>query len=156
MWQFLKILSTFMRITGSYGPVRLGIPYGRVIRRMPVRNWTSCDVLVICKRVVYGFSTAGRGFYGFATMFWRRGRKNPYGYRTVIVRWSIRVDKQTVYFRVGPCGPVRYAVPSPTGHWNFGPYGARKLPWSSMWHRNYAVWALTAITGTRTCHVRWS
>ena len=31
-----------------------------------------------------------------------------------------------------PCGPVRYAVRSPTGHWNFGPYGARKLPGSSM------------------------
>ena len=26
----------------------------------------------------------------------------------------------------------RYAVRSTTGHWNFGPYGARKLPGSFM------------------------
>ena len=27
---------------------------------------------------------------------------------------------------------TQYAVRSPTGHWNFVPYGARKLPGSSM------------------------
>ena len=40
--------------------------------------------------------------------------------------------KNPVELRAGLCGPVRYAVRSPTGHWNFGPYGARKLPGSSM------------------------
>ena len=44
--------------------------------------------------------------------------------------------KKPVELRAGPCGPVRYAVRSPTGHWNFGPYGARKLPGSSMWPRH--------------------
>ena len=39
--------------------------------------------------------------------------------------------------RTTPCGPARYAVRSPTGHWNFGPYGARKLPGSSMWPRQF-------------------
>ena len=80
-----------MRITGSpgsYGPVRLENPYVRVIRGMPLRN---CDVLVTYKRVVYGFSTGFlQGFYSFAMMFWRRGRKNPYGYRTVHVRAPLR------------------------------------------------------------------
>ena len=37
-----------------------------------------------------------------------------------------------VELHAGPCGPIRYAVRSPTGHWNFGPYGAHKLPGSSM------------------------
>ena len=40
-----------------------------------------------------------RGFYGFTTMFWRRGRNNPYGYRTVHVR------ARTVHVRA-PYGPV--------------------------------------------------
>ena len=40
--------------------------------------------------------------------------------------------KKPVELRAGPCGPVRYAVRSPTGHWNVGPYGARKLPGRSM------------------------
>ena len=40
--------------------------------------------------------------------------------------------KKSVELRAGSCGPARYAVRSPTGHWNFGPYGARKLPGSSM------------------------
>ena len=42
------------------------------------------------------------------------------------------LKKKTVELRAGPCGPVRYAVRSSTGHWNFGPYGARKLSGSSM------------------------
>ena len=50
-----------------------------------------------------------------------------YGYKG-----CIRAEKKTVELRAGPCGPVRYAIRSPTGHWNFGPYGARKLPGSSM------------------------
>ena len=37
----------------------------------------------------------------------------------------------------GLYGSARYAVRSPTGHWNFGPYGARKLPGSSMWPRQF-------------------
>ena len=40
--------------------------------------------------------------------------------------------KKPVELRAGPCGPAQYAVRSPTGHWNFCPYGARKLPGSSM------------------------
>ena len=66
-----------MRITGSpgsYGPVRLGNPYVRVIRGMPVRNWTSCDVLVTCKRVVYGFST---GFLQFRDDVLAKGSQDP-------------------------------------------------------------------------------
>ena len=47
--------------------------------------------------------------------------------------------KKPVELRTGPHGPVRYAVRSPTGYWNFGPYGARKLPGSSMWPRHYLV-----------------
>ena len=152
-----------------------------------------------------------RGFYSFATMFWRRGRKNLYGYRTVTVRlsygactgpyapgpygacassvgpvrawehpWNYTIIVRGPYgsrwwpwvhirvlgpyvpstgtkrcacttFRHGlltgirslsiradktrrtPCG---YAVRSPTGHWNFGPFGACKLPGSSMWPRH--------------------
>ena len=40
-----------------------------------------------------------RCFYGFTTMFWRRGRNNLYGYRTVHVR------VRTVHVRA-PYGPV--------------------------------------------------
>ena len=53
-----------------------------------------------------------------------------YGYKG-----SIRAEK-SVELRAGPCGPVRYAVRSPTGHWNVGLYGARKLPGSPMWPRH--------------------
>ena len=66
-----------MRITGSpgsYGPVRLGNPYVCVIRGMPVRNWTSCDVLVTCKWVVYGFST---GFLQFRDDVLAKGSQEP-------------------------------------------------------------------------------
>ena len=155
-----------------------------------------------------------RDFYSFVTMFCRRGRKNPYGYRTVTVccmygsvrcmcehctdpymlqntrriirslymarecpgddrectcgllapydclrafcgekrcactifrhglltgtRGIYRLQKP-VQLRAGPCGPARYAIRSPTGHWNFGPYGARKLHGSSMWPRYYII-----------------
>ena len=58
-----------------------------------------------CTTFRHGLLTGIRGLYGL---------KNP------------------VELRAGPCGPVRYAVRSPTGHCNFGPYGARKLPGSSM------------------------
>ena len=50
--------------------------------------------------------------------------------------------RYTGYIRVGKkncitlCGPVGYAVRSPTGYWNFGPYGARKLPGSAMWPKH--------------------
>ena len=56
--------------------------------------------------------------------------------------------KKPVELRAGPCGPVRYAVRSPTGHWNFGPYGARKLPGSSMWPRHKqrtSPWYITIL-----------
>ena len=86
---------------GSYGPVRLGNPYVRVIRGMPVRNLTSCDVLVTCKRVVYGFST---GFLQFRDDVLAKGSQKPvrlpYGYRTVHVR------VRTVHVRA-PYRPVR-------------------------------------------------
>ena len=79
-----------MRITGSagsYGSVRLGNPYVRVIHGMPVRNSTSSDVLVTCKRVVYRFST---GFLQFRDDVLAKGSHEPvrlpYGYRTVTVR----------------------------------------------------------------------
>ena len=92
-----------MRITGSpgsYGPVRFGNPYVRLIRGMPVRNWTSCNVLATCKRVVYGFST---GFLQFHYDVLAKGSQEPvrlpYGYSTVHVR------VRTVHVRA-PYGPV--------------------------------------------------
>ena len=85
-----------MRITGSpgsYGPVRLGHPY--------VGCPYEIEPLAILWSHAYGWSTVFlRGFYGFTTMFWRRGRNNPYGYRTVHVR------ARTVHVRA-PYGPVR-------------------------------------------------
>ena len=68
---------------GNYVPVRLGNPYVRVIRGMPVWNWTSCDVLVTSKRAVYGFSM---GFPQFRYDVLAKGSQEPvrlpYGYRT--------------------------------------------------------------------------
>ena len=171
-----------MRITGSpgsYEPVRLGNPYASVIRGMPIRNWTSCDVLVTCKRVVYGFST---GFLQFCDDVLAKGSQEPvrlpYGacastiqtrtcLRTPVefydhCTWPVRVPVMAVSAHTcllrgkkmcmhnfqtraahgykgsirAQCGPIRYAVRSPTGHWNFGPYSARKLPGSSMWPRH--------------------
>ena len=185
---FCSLCLGHMGITGSpgsYGPVRLWNPYERAIRGMPVRNWTSCDVLVTCKRVrvFYGISTVslrcfGEGVartctvtIGYHVLHVRvrtvhvrapygpvRAWEHPYNY-TIIVRdpcgsrwWPwvhirvigpvrfptclLRGKKMCMYnfqtraaygytgsiraekTRTTPCGPARYAVRSPTGHWS--------------------------------------
>ena len=83
---------------GSYGPVRLGNPFGCV----------KLNLLRCCGHMQTG---GVRVFYGFTTMFWRRGRKNPYGYRTVHVRVRtvhvqapyVLENTRTIIVR-GPCG----------------------------------------------------
>ena len=65
-----------------------------------------------------------RAFYGEKKMCMHNFQTRA-AYR---YKGSIRAEKT----RRTLCGPGLYAVRSPTGHWNFGPYGARKLPGSSM------------------------
>ena len=67
-----------------------------------------------------------RDFYGFTTMFWRRGRNNPYDYRTVHVR------ARTVHVRA-PYGPVRAGE---------HPYG------QGTWPERVPVMAVSARTGS--------
>ena len=109
-----------MRITGSpgsYGPIRLG------------NLWDSRTKLNLLRCCGHMHTGGLRGCYGFTTMFWRRGRKNPYGYRTVHVRvrtvhvralygpvrasehpydhctWPVRVPVMAVCARTGPERP---------------------------------------------------
>ena len=68
---------------GSYR--LLGNLYGRVICAWDAR--TNLNLLRMFWSHANGWCTGFlQGFYRFATIFWRRGRKNPYGYRTVTVR----------------------------------------------------------------------
>ena len=127
-----------MRITGfpgSYGPIQLENPYMRVIRGMPVRNWTSCDVLVTCKRVVYGFST---GFLQFRDDVLAKGSQEPvrlpygactgpYGACARIVRTRTCL-RTTVEFYDHCTWPVRVAVMAESAHTSSWPRTTAYVP----------------------------
>ena len=146
-----------MRITGSpgsYGLVRLGNPYVRVIRGMPVQNWSSCDVLVTCKRAVYGVSAKGsqepvRLPYGACT--------GPYSVcaSTVRARTCLRTP---VEFYDNCTWPVRVPVMAVSAHTSFWPRttayvsstGKKKMCMHNFQTRA-AYWYKGSIRAEKTC-----